>query len=189
MLTIDRILEETGALLEGHFKLTSGLHSDRYIDKMKILQYPLYTQWIANEMAKPFADDEIDVVIGPAMGGIILAYEVAKVLNKIAFFTNRDKEGKMVLRKSFDLKVGAKVLVVEDIVTTGGSVFEVLKLLKEKEVIVKGVSLIIDRSGGEVDFGVKTNALKRLKVEAFDPEDCPLCKKGIDFTVLGSTGK
>ena len=189
MLTIEKILKDSGALLEGHFKLTSGLHSDQYFDKMKVLQYPMFTEWIGREMAKPFANDEIDLVVGPAMGGIILAHEVGKTLNKPAFFSHRDADKKMVFRPSFQIPEKAKVLVVEDIVTTGGSVFEVLDLIKRVGGEVVGVALIVDRSNGKVDFGVKQHALLTVDVVSYAPEACPLCKDNVPMSVLGSTGK
>lgn len=189
MINIEEVLKNTGALLDGHFKLTSGKHSDRYIDKMQVLQYPHYTEIVAREMAKPFAAADFDLVIGPAMGGIILAYEVGKILNKRAFFSHRDKDGKMAFRPSFQFEEGARILVVEDIVSTGGSVFELLDLIKSLKGDVIGVSLIVDRSGGKVDFGVRTESLLTLQVDMYQSDECPLCKKNVPMSTLGSTGK
>ena len=182
------MLEETSAVMHGHFLLTSGLHSPMYVEKFNVLQHPKHTEALCKAMAHAFKDDGIEVVIGPMTGGILLAHEVGKELGTRALFTERDN-GKMMLKRGFSIPQGAKVLVVEDIVTTGGSVFEVIETVKENGGQVAGVALMVDRSGGKVDFGVKTKALLTLNVVTYKPEECPMCKEGKEFTKRGRTGK
>lgn len=164
--------------MKGHFLLTSGRHSDRFLQCSQLLQYPEYSAEVCRLMAKPYEKDNITAVIGPAMGGVILAYETARALNARALYAE-PAEGKMVLRRGFKLTKKDRVLVVEDAVTTGGSVQKVLDLLKTLEVEVVGVAVLIDRSGGKVDFGLPAHYLLSMKIDSFDPEACPLCKTGI----------
>ena len=188
MLSNDQVLQifkDSGALLEGHFKLTSGLHSGQYLEKFQVLQWPKYTELLCNEIAERFKNDNIQVVVGPVTGGIILAYEVAKKLGVRGIFTERE-EGKMALRRGFKIGPGERVLIVEDIITTGGSVFEVLEALTPSGGNIIGVGLLADRSGGKIDFGVKKEPLLTLKVENYQPEKCPLCAKGVPLTKRGS---
>ncbi len=188
MKNVEQILLETKALLNGHFKLTSGKHSAKYIEKIKIIQRPDKVAILCKELSERFKDDEIDAVVGPAMGGIALAFEVAKNLQKDFVFAQR-KNGEMMIRSGFDLSPKSKVIIIEDIVTTGGSVFEVIEALKKREVEVVGVGLIVDRTGGKIDFGVRTEALLSVVVEAWNSEDCPLCKDQIPLTTPGSSDK
>lgn len=176
---------ECRALLEGHFLLTSGLHSDRYFEKFGVLQHPRLTEKLCRALAERFRDDRVDVVVGPAVGGILLAHEVAKVLGTRSHFTEREG-GRMRLRRGFSIAPGERVLVVEDVVTTGGSVREVLDVVAEAKGELVGIGLLVDRSGGKADFGVRTEALLRLDVAAYDPADCPLCRRGIPLTARGS---
>jgi orotate phosphoribosyltransferase len=186
--TVLRMLEETGAVLHGHFLLTSGLHSPTYVEKFNVLQCPQYTEALCREIASRFINDKVELVVGPMTGGILLAYEVAKNLGTRFFFTER-VNGKMTFKRGFHIEPGTRVLIVEDIVTTGGSVREVLDVVKGEGGIPVGVGLLVDRSGGKVDFGVRTEPLLRLDVEAYKPEDCPLCKAGKPLTQRGRTGK
>lgn len=185
---IIEILEESGALLTGHFKLTSGLHSERYIEKIKLIQQPDIVVQLCELLIKKFKDIDCDVVIGLAMGGIALGYEVARQMGKQFIFTQR-KDGRMVVRSGFDIKAGMKAIVIEDIVTTGGSVKEVLDLMESIGADVQAVGLLVDRTGGDIDFGVRTESLLRIKIEAYQPEDCPLCKQNIPVSVPGSSDK
>ncbi|SKA02116.1 orotate phosphoribosyltransferase [Selenihalanaerobacter shriftii] len=179
------IFKKTNVLQEGHFKLTSGKHSKQYLQCAQVLQYPEYTQELCDELGKRFEDKEIDLVIAPAIGGIIISYAVGTALGKKAVFAER-KEGVMKLRRGFTIPKGAKVLVVEDVTTTGGSVREVIDVVEENGGEVIGVGILVDRSGGEIDFGVQKEALLTLEVEAYDPEECPLCKEGAEITKPGS---
>lgn len=183
-----KLLEKTGAVLHGHFLLTSGLHSPMYVEKFQVLQYPEYTEALCKALAEHFKSDNVGLVVGPVTGGILLAHEVGKALGTKAIFTERE-DGKMTLKRGFEIPAGTRVLVVEDIVTTGGSVHEVLDVVKEKGGVPVGVGLLVDRSGGKADFGVKTCALLELNVPASTAEECPLCKEGIPFTKRGRTGK
>lgn len=185
---IMKILEETGAVLNGHFLLTSGLHSPMYVEKFNVLQHPNYTEMLCKELAKRFADDKVELTIGPVTGGILLAHEVGKALGTRAIFTEREN-GVMTLKRGFTIEPGTRVLVVEDIVTTGGSVQEVLSVVKEKGGIPVGVGILVDRSGGKVDFAVKTESLLKLDVPTYQEDSCPLCKDGKSFTKRGRTGK
>ena len=179
------IFADAGGLLKGHFLLTSGLHSDTYLEKFQVLQHPKHTERLCAELARRFADEGVDVVVGPVTGGIILAYEVARQLGARAIFTERE-DGVMCLRRGFAINPGEKVLVVEDIVTTGGSVKEVLAVLEKTPGQIAGVGLLIDRSGGKVDFGVRTEALLQLDIEVWQPSDCPLCRANVPITKRGS---
>lgn len=183
---IMEIFEKTGAVLKGHFLLTSGLHSDTYIQCAKVLQYPEYTSLLVREIADAFKDDGIELVVGPAMGGILVAYEAGRLLGVPAIFTEREN-GKMTLRRGFDIPKGAKVLVVEDVVTTGGSVREVIDIVRDKGAQVAGVGLLVDRSAGKVDFGVKKAAVLTLDVKTYEPgERCPMCGTGAPAVKPGS---
>lgn len=183
-----KMLEETEAVLHGHFLLTSGLHSPMYVEKFNVLQHPKYTERLCQEIARRYENDNVQLVVGPVTGGILLAHEVGKALGTRAIFTERDN-GKMTLKRGFHIEPGTRVLVVEDIVTTGGSVREVMEVVKEQGGELVGVGLLVDRSGGKVDFGIRTEALLHLSVETFDPNNCPLCAEGKPFTKRGRTGK
>lgn len=183
-----KMLEETQAVLHGHFLLTSGLHSPMYVEKFNVLQHPKYTERLCQEIARRYEKDNVELVVGPVTGGILLAHETGKALGTRAIFTERE-DGKMTLRRGFRIEPGTRVLIVEDIVTTGGSVKEVMEVVKASGGEIVGVGLLVDRSGGKVNFGVRTEALLHLNVETFKPENCPLCAKGIPFTKRGRTGK
>lgn len=182
------IFEKTGAIMKGHFVFTSGLHSDTYIQCAKVLQHPDYTELLVHNITSAFENDEIDLVIGPAIGGIIVAYEAGRQLRIPALFTERE-HNKMTPRRGFQIPDGARVLVAEDVVTTGGSVREVIEVVETNGGIVAGVGVLIDRSGGKVDFGVKMKAVITLdNLRTFNPKDCPLCKEGIPLVKPGSRG-
>lgn len=185
---VRRLLINTGAILEGHFLLTSGLHSPMYVEKFQVLQWPDHTAALCAALAERYRDAGVQVVVGPVTGGIILAHEVGKNLGTRAIFTEREN-GRMTLRRGFAIAPGEKVLVVEDIVTTGGSVQEVLEVVREQGGEVAGVALLVDRSGGKADFGVRTEALLKLEVPTYKPGDCPLCRDGVALTKRGRTGK
>ena len=144
-----KMLEETEAVLHGHFLLTSGLHSPMYVEKFNVLQHPKYTERLCQEIARRYENDNVELVVGPVTGGILLAHEVGKALGTRAIFTEREN-GKMTLRRGFQIPAGTRVLVVEDIVTTGGSVKEVMEVVKEHGGELVGVGLLVDRSGGKV---------------------------------------
>lgn len=182
---IEKMFIDSEALLQGHFKLTSGRHSDRYIQCAQVLQYPEYTSRLCGELARRYKAEEVDLVVGPAMGGIIVAYEVARQLGVKAIFTERENN-LMTLRRGFTVKPGQRVLVVEDVITTGGSVKEVIDLVKNLNGTLVGVAVLVDRSAGKVDLGVRTESLLSLEVESYEAEECPLCKENIPLVKPGS---
>lgn len=180
MIQKERVIEiftKANVLLEGHFLLTSGRHSRQYMQCAQLLQYPDYAEEICKGLAEEFKEDEIDIVIGPAMGGIIVAYELARQLGVKSLFAEREN-GKMTLRRGFFIPEGAKVLVAEDVVTTGGSVKEVMEVVREQGGEIVGVAVLVDRSNGKIDFGTKLRAALTTEVISFSPEECPLCKEG-----------
>jgi len=171
------IFRQAGALLNGHFKLTSGKHSNQYMQCAQVLKDPAATEKLAQALAEYFRDDQVDLVVGPAMGGIIVAYELARQLGVPGIFCEREN-GKMALRRNFEIEPGQKVLVAEDVVTTGGSVMEVMEVVKQLGGDIVGVGCLVDRSNGKVDFGVKKAAVLTLDIASWEPEECPLCKEG-----------
>ena len=186
---VEDLLIETSAIMEGHFLLTSGLHSPRYVEKFNVLQKPVYTEKLSRAMAEKIKDANIETVVGPVTGGILLAHETGKALGTRAIFTEREN-GKMTFRRGFTLHEGERVLIVEDIVTTGGSIREVIDVVKEHGGIPVAVSMLVDRSGGKATFGdVPSTALLHMDVQTYKPEECPLCKAGIPMTKRGRTGK
>ncbi len=179
------IFKETKVLMEGHFLLTSGRHSDRYVQCAKITQYPEYTEEIIKLLSLQFRDKNIDYVVGPAIGGIILSYEMARQLGVKSLFTERE-EGKMTFRRGFNLPEGSNVLIVEDVVTTGGSVREIIKLVKDLNCNILGVACLVDRSSGKVDFGAPFKAALTMDVTSYEAHECPLCKENIPLVKMGS---
>lgn len=179
------IFQQTGALLEGHFQLTSGLHSSRYLQCALVLQYPEHAEFAGRALASLFGEDRIDVVVAPAIGGIIVAHETARALGVRALFTEREA-GAMTLRRGFRLTRGERVLVVEDVVTTGGSTRETIDAVVDSDGVVVGAGSLVDRSGGTVDVGVRRLSLLTLDVPAFEPSECPLCLEGSPAIKPGS---
>ena len=171
------LFEKNNALLVGHFKLSSGLHSEKYLQCALVLQHPGIAEEMAKALAAKFSGTKIDLVVGPALGGVTFAYEVARALGVRGIFTERD-DGKMVLRRGFSIKASEKVLIVEDVVTTGLSTKEVMDVVKAHGGEVVGVCSIIDRSDVKPDYGVRFESLAKIKVDTYKPETCPMCKKG-----------
>lgn len=192
MMTQERALEifnEAGVLLEGHFRLTSGRHSNRYLQCAKIFRNTKYSEELCSALADKFRGDGVQIVIGPAMGAVQMAYEVSRSLGCENFFAERGDDGKMSLRRGFAVEPGQKVLVVEDVVTTGGSVREVMDLVQKSGGILVGVGSIVDRTAGKIDFGVPFQAVVSLDVESWEPQDCPLCKSGAPAPVKPGSRK
>lgn len=179
------IFEKTGAMLSGHFRLTSGRHSDRYFQCALVLQHPEYCGRLCRELARRFSGEGVETVIGPAMGGILVAYEVARELGVRSIFTEREN-GVMTLRRGFSVSPGEKVLVVEDVITTGGSVLEVIDVVRKAGGIVAGVGVLVNRSGGGADLGVRTESLMNVPAVSYAPEQCPLCREGVPVVKPGS---
>jgi orotate phosphoribosyltransferase len=176
----------TGALLEGHFVLTSGLHSSVYLQCALVLQHPLEAEAFARALANGFAGRGIETVVAPAIGGIVIGYEVARALGARSLWTERDATGAMTLRRGFNTRAGESVLVVEDVITTGGSTRETIEAMRSAGARVVGAASIIDRSGGRADVGVPRIALATLDVPALAPSACPACQRGEVATKPGS---
>jgi len=179
------IFKKTEALLSGHFLLTSGRHSNVYFQCAKVLQYPKHNKNICNVIANYFKEFEIDTVIAPAIGGIVVGQEVARQLGKRFIFAEREDK-KLTLRRGFSIAKNEKILVCEDVVTTGGSVFEVLEIIKQSDAVPVGVGFIVDRSKGKVQFGVPQKSALSLEAVSYEPENCVLCKDEIPFIKPGS---
>ena len=170
------IFKETNALLSGHFELSSGLHSAQYLQCALILQYPEHTSILCGELADRFKNENVDVVIGPA-------------LNARALFGEREKAGEMALRRGFRVEPGERVLIVEDVITTGGSVKELAALCGERGAKLVGIGAIVDRGKGSIDFGGRVESLLKIEIKMFEPAVCPLCKEGQPLVKPGSKAK
>ena len=179
------LFRQTGAYLTGHFRLTSGLHSPEYLQCAKVLQYPQHAESMGKALAAAMQVTP-DVVVSPAMGGLIIGHEVARAFGVRHIFTERDADRKMVLRRGFAITPGETAVVIEDVITTGGSSVEVIELLRSLGAQVIAAGSVIDRSGGAADLGVPRAALATLTVKAFDPSHCPLCAQGIPVVKPGS---
>lgn len=182
-MNLQQELKERGALLDGHFRLSSGRHSNRFIQKFRILEDPAIVEQVARQIAEAFRDAKPTIVVSAAVGGIILGYEVARALGTKSIFVEKEN-GVPVLRRNFQLDSSDRALVVEDVVTTGGSVKEVLEVVRGKGAQIVGVGVIVQR--GQSDFGVPTHALLDMPIESYDPEQCPQCAKGEPITDPGS---
>jgi orotate phosphoribosyltransferase len=176
---------QTGALLEGHFLLTSGLHSAVYLQCALVLQHARTAEEFGGEIATHFRDAEIQTVASPAIGGIVIGHEVARALNARFIWTEREN-GKMILRRGFSVAPGEKILVVEDVVTTGGSTRETIAVLQSLGADVRGAASIIDRSSGSAKVGVPRIALATLDVPAVEPAECAACLRGEQAIKPGS---
>jgi len=179
------IFKKTEALLTGHFLLTSGRHSDRYFQCAKVLQYPEHAEKLCKMIANNFRGAEIDTVIAPAIGGLVVGQEVARQLNKRFIFAEREDK-KLSLRRGYSLNENEKVLVCEDVVTTGGSVFEVIDIVKSNKAEVVGVGFIVDRSNGKVNFKYPQFSTLKMEVVSYLPNECPLCREDIELVKPGS---
>ena len=166
------IFQKTGALLEGHFILTSGRHSPTYFQCAKVLQYPEYLQKFSNEIVNHFQDIDIDIVITPAVGGIVLGTEIGRQLNKQTIFAERE-QGVMTLRRGFEITPESNVLVIEDVITTGGSVNEVIELVRDLGAKVVGVGVLVDRSGGKVKLHEKQFCVTELEAVSYGDDEIP----------------
>jgi orotate phosphoribosyltransferase len=182
-----QFFQTAGAIRRGHFELSSGLHSDTYVQCALVLQYPRFAEKLGQALAALFSDARIDAVVSPALGGVIIGQEVARALpapkdaiggGVPALFVERDGSGTMTLRRGFTLQPDQHVPVVEDVWTTGGSTEEAISVVQEAGGRVVAAGALIDRSGGTIEFPVESNALIQLKIDSYEPEDCPLCRQG-----------
>jgi len=179
------IFRRHGALLEGHFQLSSGLHSDKYLQCARVLQHPDVATELCFKLGGLFRGEEIDFVIAPALGGVIVSQEVGKALGVRAMFAER-VDGVLTLRRGFEISEGERALVVEDVVTTGGSTRETMKVVTDLGGVVVAAGSIIDRSGGTAEMGVPFKSLVSLTIDAHEPADCPMCAAGTEVVKPGS---
>ena len=185
------LFAETGAYLRGHFRLTSGLHSGEYLQCAKVLAIPAYAERLGREVAEKLKSVvggvPIDITIAPAIGGIIIGYEVARAFRVPSLFAERDgASNQMTLRRGFEISPGQRAVVIEDVITTGGSTREVVRLVQDAGGRVLAAGSIIDRSGGQVDLGTPRVALETLNPATYRPEECPLCQAGQPLVKPGS---
>jgi len=181
-----RIFKECGAFLQGHFLLTSGLHSPGYLQCALVCQHPKVCADLCRELAGQFAGQKVDAVIGPAMGGIVLAYELARALDARGIFMERGDDGRMALRRGFVIGPGEKVVVAEDVMTTGGSAAEIVELAEKAGAVVVGVVALVDRGGAKRFEGRRVANVLKVELPTYKPEDCPLCKQGSPAVKPGS---
>jgi orotate phosphoribosyltransferase len=186
---IEEIFEKSGALLKGHFLLASGLHSPVYWEKALVLQYPEYTEKLCTMIADHYRGQDIQVVAGPTTPGIILAYETARQLDVRGIFAEKDKTGGRIFRRGFKIDPGERVLIVDDIFSTGGSVRDVMKAVDKLGGKIVGVGVLVDRTTEKVDLGVPFFSCHKTEVITYKPEDCPLCRRGIPLITPGSSRK
>lgn len=189
--SVMRLFEDTGAYLRGHFRLTSGLHSPEYLQCAKVLAHPQYAEQLGAGLAARIREIlngiEPTVVLAPAIGGIVIGHEVARAFGVRSLFTERDgASNQMILRRGFSIDVSDRAIVIEDVITTGGSTREVIAVMQAAGGSVLAAGSIIDRSGGTVDLGVPRVALHSMQVVAYAPEECPLCKEGKPVVKPGS---
>ena len=181
---IIEILKESGALLEGHFLLSSGKHSNRYVQCAKVLRFPDKAEEVLKVTVEKVKDLDFDIVVGPAMGGIIVAYELGRQLGKEAIFAERDDEGKMSIRRGFSIKPGSKVLITEDVVTTGKSSMEVKEVVEQMGGKAVAIACLADRTVGDV--GLPVYGAIKLDIAVYNPDECPLCRSGVPYEKPGS---
>ncbi|HEY6010786.1 MAG TPA: orotate phosphoribosyltransferase [Nitrospirota bacterium] len=189
-MTHDEVLDiykKTGALLTGHFLLSSGLHSEQYLQSALVLQQPDIATKLCSALAVPFKDMKVEVVIAPALGGVFVSHETARALGVRSLFAER-VHGELTLRRGFTIKPGERVLVVEDVITTGKSTKETIRVVQESGGTVIGAASLVDRSGGKADLGVPYRSLVTLDVPTYTPDACPMCKTGSAPVKPGSRG-
>lgn len=179
-----QIFKDAGAMLEGHFLLTSGLHSSEYWEKFRILQYPHYTSRLCRLIAEHYQGQNIEVVAGPTTGGIILAFEVARQMGIRSIFAEKEDQIR-IFRRGLSLKPGERVLIVDDVLTTGGSVKEVIEAVKRLSSNIIGIAVLVDRTPQDIDFGIPLFSCLKVHTVTYDPSECPLCTSGIPLVKPG----
>ena len=186
---IEEIFRKSGAILEGHFLLTSGLHSPIYWEKFRVLQYPNYTEQLCRLIADHFQEQRIQVVAGPTTGGIILAFEVARQLGVRGIFAEKEGTSERTFQRGFSIDPGERVLIVDDILTTGSSIREVMAAVAKQGGVVIGIGVLVDRSEQKVEFGVPLFSCHRSVTPTYPPQDCPLCAAQIPLVKPGGSQK
>jgi orotate phosphoribosyltransferase len=181
-----QIFRDTGALLDGHFLLRSGLHSRQYFQCALVLQHPRVAGRLCGELATKFKDASAQAVISPALGGLFIGHEVARTLDVRHIFVEKNAAGQLELRRSFKIAPGEKFIAVEDVITKGGRVQETIDIVCGRGGEIAAVGTIVDRSRGKVNFGVPLESLLRLEIETFEPAACPLCREGVPLVKPGS---
>lgn len=180
---LEKMLRETDAFLEGHFLLSSGKHSDGYVQCAKLLMHPEKAEKAVELIVEKLGDLEVDLVVGPAMGGIVVSYELARQLGKPAIFTEREN-GVMTLRRGFTIEEGQKVLIAEDVVTTGKSAYEAIEAVEKVGGEVVGIGSIVDRSDGDIRYPLYSGV--KLDIKTYEADECPMCKDEVPIVQLGS---
>ena len=183
----EEIFQKSGAVLKGHFLLASGLHSPIYWEKFQVLQYPNYTEQLCHKIFTHFQKQGIQVVAGPTTGGIILAFEVARQLGVRGIFAEKESGGERAFRRGFSINPGERVLIVDDILTTGSSIREVMAAVTKQAGIVIGIGVLVDRSEQRLEFGPPLFSCYRSVTPTYTPEDCPLCADGVPLVKPGSS--
>jgi orotate phosphoribosyltransferase len=182
LVDVEALLLSTSAVLNGHFQLASLRHSPSYVEKFRIMENPAATVAMCGMVADHYRDAGVEVVVGPALGGVILAYEIARQLGVRSIYAEKDAAGRLMFDRGFQLKPGERTLVVDDVLTTGGSVRQVLDLVHGMQAMVIGVGFLIDRNSG-AEFGVPFYACHNMAIESYPPDDCPLCRQGVPLTI------
>ncbi len=183
---VRQIFLDSHALMTGHFRLSSGRHSNEYWEKFWVLQHPQHVQTLCAEIARRFAADAVEVVLGPTTGGILLAFEVARQMGLPALYAEKEN-GERMLRRGLKLPPGTRVLIVDDIMTTGGATRECLEFADKHQAVVVGTAVLVDRSGGTVVLGPRQEALLTVQAQTFAPEECPLCAQGVPIHTPGTS--
>lgn len=188
MNNVEEIFRKSGAVLEGHFLLTSGLHSPIYWEKFQVLQYPEYTEQLCRMIAEHFKNEAVQVVAGPTTGGIILAFETARQLGVRGIFAEKEDNVRS-FRRGFTISPGERVLIVDDILTTGSSLREIIEAVKALQGKIVGIGILVDRSEKKVDFGISLFSCLRSETVTYSPQSCPLCAAKVPLVKPGSSQK
>lgn len=188
LLMPEEIFEKSGTVLKGHFSLASGLHSPVYWEKFRVLQYPEHTEALCHLITNRFRKDKVQVVAGPTTGGVILAYETARQLGVRGIFAEKEPGSEVrSFRRDFEIRPGERVLIVDDILTTGKSIREVMAAVAQTGGLLVGIGVLVDRSETHIDLGVPFFSCLRVQAQAYKPESCPLCARGIPLTHRGTS--
>ena len=185
--SVEKMFEKSGAVLKGHFLLSSGRHAPIYWEKFQVLQYPEYTELLCGMIADRFADDDIEVVAGPTTGGVILAYETARQLGVRGIFAEKKDGGGREFRRGFKISPDERVLIVDDVFTRGRSIRDTVNAINELGGKIVGIGVLIDRSTENIDFGIPFFSCHRVDIVAYEPEECPLCVQKIPLVKPGSS--